>query len=269
MYDYIVDSHCHLDLLQDKGYNVSDVVNNAHQSQVKLLQTICTQISQINRLLSFADDYPNVYTSIGNHPCNTNQEELCKSEDLVKFINEYDKIIGIGETGLDYFHDQSFIKIQKSSFVEHIKASQISKLPVIIHSREADDDMASILRSEQKNAYFPALLHCFSSGKGLSKTALDLGIYISVSGIVTFKNAVQLQEIVKYIPLQYLLVETDSPYLAPMPHRGKVNEPAFTEHVVDFIAQIKNVSRETIIGHTTANFHKIFTRTKSLNSNDK
>ncbi len=268
MFDYIVDSHCHLDLLAQKGLDIDEVVNRANIDNVKLLQTICTKISDINAILYYANKYQNIFASAGVHPCNVDSEKLYLAAEIIKIIDDNPKIVGIGETGLDYYHDKSFVEKQKESFLQHIKASQISRLPIIIHSRDADDDMIDILTNEQKESAFPALLHCFSSGKDLAMKALDLGVYISIAGIVTFKNAKELQEIVKLIPLEYLLVETDSPYLAPTPNRGKINEPSFTKHVVDFIADLKNVSRETIIEKTTSNFHKIFTRAKILGNEE-
>lgn len=264
MYNYIVDSHCHLDLIEQKGLKIEDVINNAQQNQVKILQTICTKISQIDNILQYVKKGSNIYASIGTHPCNVNEEKLYSCEEIISFIKSNNKIVGIGETGLDYYHDVSFIDMQKKSFLNHILASQETLLPTIIHSRNADQDMIDILQNEQKNYYFPALLHCFSSGKDLAFKALDLGIFISISGIVTFKNAKSLQDIVKDIPIEFLLVETDSPYLAPHPFRSQTNQPSFTSNIVDFIAELKNVSRETLIDQTTKNFLKLFKRVAPL-----
>lgn len=262
MHNYIVDSHCHLDLIEKKGLDINEVLNYANQNQVRILQTVCTKISEIDKILKYTTN-KNVYASIGTHPCNVNQEKVYKTEEILKYIDEYPKIIAIGETGLDYFHDTSYVDLQKECFLNHIQASQISNLPTIIHSRNADEDMIDILAVEQKNSNFPALLHCFSSGKELAFKAIDLGVFISISGIVTFKNAKSLQDIVRDIPLDFLLVETDSPYLAPDPFRSKINQPAFTSNIVDFIANLKNVSRETIIDVTTKNFLSIFKRAQS------
>ena len=258
MNNYIIDSHCHLDLLEAKGILLEEIIKNCAQNNVKILQTICTKISEIDKILSYTKAYDFVYASVGIHPCNVVDQPKTSCAEIVKICQEHPKIIGIGETGLDYYHDKSAIDLQKISFLEHIKASAKTDLPLIIHSRDADADMIKILESEQKNHKFPALLHCFSSSKELAKAALDLGIYISISGIVTFKNATELQEIVKYLPLEFLLVETDSPYLAPIPHRGQTNQPAFTRHVVEFIAQIKGLSAQKIAEQTTQNFLRIF-----------
>lgn len=263
MNNYIVDTHCHLDLIEKQGLNLEEIINNSLQNNVRILQTICTRITEIDQILSYTKLYDFVYASVGIHPCNVNEQPQIKADELVKICRENPKIIGIGETGLDYFHDKSVITLQKASFTQHIKAAQEADIPLIIHSRDADFDMMEILASEQKNAPFPALLHCFSSSKELAEKALDLGIYISISGIVTFKNATQLQEIVKYLPLESLLVETDSPYLAPIPFRGKTNQPAFTKHVVEFIAQLKNLDAEEVAEKTTENFFRIFKKAQN------
>jgi TatD DNase family protein len=201
---------------------------------------------------------------VGLHPCYVDKNEFKNAIEIVKICNNNQKIIGIGETGLDYYHDKSLIDLQKKSFLEHIYASSITKLPLIIHSRNADKDMAEILKSTKKDHDFPALLHCFSSSFELAKSAVDLGIYISVAGIITFKNAQDLQDIIKNIPLESLLLETDSPYLTPIPHRGKVNQPAYTSYVAKFIASLKNIPVDEVINQTTANFHKIFLRAQEL-----
>ncbi len=264
MNSYIVDTHCHLDLVEKQGLNLAEVIENCLQNNVKILQTICTRITEIDKILHYTKLYDFVYASAGIHPCNVTEQPKTSAAEIIELCKAHKKIIGIGETGLDYYHDTSAIDLQKISFLEHIKASQETDLPLIIHSRNADLDMMEILQSEQQNKNFPALLHCFSSSKELSKKALDLGMYISIAGIVTFKNAAELQEIVKFLPLESLLVETDSPYLAPMPHRGKTNQPAFTKHVVEFIAELKGLSAEEVARQTTENFFKIFKKAKRL-----
>lgn len=262
--NYIIDSHCHLDLIEKQNLKLDDVIKNARENNVKILQTICTRFSEIGNLLNYTKLHDFIYASVGIHPCNVTEEKPITADDIIKICAAEEKIIGIGETGLDYYHDKSAIDLQKTSFLEHIKASQQNKLPVIIHSRDADIDMMEILESEQKNAQFPALLHCFSSSKELAVKALDLGISISISGIVTFKNAKELQDIVKFLPLESLLVETDSPYLAPVPFRGKLNQPSYTKHVVDFIAELKSVTPEKVAEITTNNFLKLFSKVKAL-----
>lgn len=254
----IVDSHCHLDLLELKGENIDQIIANAKQNNVEILQTICTRISKINDILKYSKKYENVFASIGNHPCNVDEEPKIKAEDIIAICNNNKKIIGIGETGLDYFHKSAAIENQKASFLEHIKAAQILQKPLIIHSRDCDNDMIEILQSEQKNHKFPALLHCFSSSQTLAHKALDLEIYISLAGIVTFKNAQDLQQIAKNLPLNMILVETDSPYLAPTPHRGKTNQPAYTKNVVEFIAQLRGLEWQEVAAQTTQNFRRLF-----------
>lgn len=264
MFNYIIDTHCHLDLIEKQGLQLEEVIANSLTNKVKILQTICTRISEIDKILSYTKKYDFIYASVGIHPCNVTEEAEVSADAIIKICQENPKIIGIGETGLDYYHDKSAIELQKTSFIEHVKAAQETNLPLIIHSRDADLDMMEILEAQQKIKKFPALLHCFSSSSDLAKKALDLGIYISISGIVTFKSATQLQDIVKSLPLESLLVETDSPYLAPIPHRGKTNQPAFTKHVAEFIAQLKGLTNEEVINQTTQNFFKIFTKAKEL-----
>jgi TatD DNase family protein len=262
--NYLIDSHCHLDLIEKSGISLTEIIENCQKNNVKILQTICTRPEEIDNLIKYCDNYDFIYSSFGLHPCNVDKNSTISSSQIIETCQKHVKIIGIGETGLDYFHDLTFVKEQKKSFLEHIFASQKNLLPLIIHSRDADSDMADILTIEQKNLYFPALLHCFSSSKELAKKALDLNIFISISGIITFKNATSLQEIVKYIPLDYLLIETDSPYLAPIPFRGKVNQPTNVKFVADFIAELKNISVEEVYHQTSENFYKIFTKAKIL-----
>lgn len=259
----IVDSHCHLDLIEEKGISLDEIIANSLANKVNILQTICTRITEIDKILSYTKKHDFIYASVGIHPCNVSEQPQIKAEEIIRLCKAHPKIIGIGETGLDYYHDRSAIPLQKSSFLEHIHASRETDLPLIIHSRDCDDDMIEILKSEQKSQKFPALLHCFSSTEELARAALDLGIYISISGIVTFKNAQKLQQIVKFVPLEFLLVETDSPYLAPMPHRGGINQPAFTKHVVEKIAELKGISAAEVAAKTTENFLKIFKFVKS------
>ena len=264
MFDFIIDSHCHLDLIEKKGLDIKEVIGFARKNNVKLLQTICTKISEIETIINYTRNHDFIYASCGNHPNNVDDEPKVTASQIIEICNQNPKIIGIGETGLDYHYAYADYKNQKESFVNHIIASAKTDLPLIIHSRNADLDMAEILSLEQKNNKFPALLHCFSSSKQLARKALDLGIYISISGIVTFKNALELQDIVKFIPIDSILVETDSPYLAPMPHRGQINQPAYTKEVVEFIANLKQIKVEDLINATTANFLRIF---KKVNKN--
>lgn len=242
---------------------IADVMENAAQNQVQLMQTICTKISAVDSILKYCADYDHVYGSVGLHPNRVDEEGVPLLDQLLKIIEENPKIIGIGETGLDYYYEQSDRAKQKESFLIHIKAAQKTDLPLIIHSRNADQDMMEILEREQKHQSFPALLHCFTSTRELALKALELKMMISISGIVTFKNATDLQELVKFLPLENLLVETDSPYLAPMPYRGQANQPAYTKQVVEFIAKLKEISADEVAAVTTANFFRIFKRVKT------
>lgn len=255
----LVDSHCHLNKLAQTE-NLSDIIKRATDNGVQYLQTICTTFAEMQDILQIVEKYDNVFASCGVHP-NDIQESLPHHQTIIDYCL-HPKIIGIGETGLDYYYQTVEKKKQIQSFQQHILASQQNGLPVIVHTREAEEDTIEIVSSEMKNAPFTGLIHCFTSSKDLAKKMLDLGIYISIAGIVTFKNAESLQEIVRYIPLDRLLIETDSPYLAPVPKRGKQNEPSFVVHVAEKIAELKNVSLESVATTTSSNFFSLFNKTK-------
>ena len=257
-YDFIVDSHCHLDLIQEKGLNIANVIKDANNNNIKILHTISTKVTEFNKIKYFTNNYSNVFCSIGNHPNEVDKEPGVTAKELVNICNENNKIISIGETGLDYYYQYSKKENQIQSFLNHIEASRITNFPIVIHSRDADKDMINILDKEIKKSPFKILLHCFSSTEELAFKALDLGGYISIAGIVTFKSATNLQNIVKKIPLDRILVETDSPYLAPVPYRGKINQPVYVKNIVDFIADIKNIDKNLAISQTTNNFFKLF-----------
>lgn len=258
--NFLVDTHCHLDLIEKKGFNIDEIIINAKNNNVKILQTISTKISEFEKVYAYAKKYDNVFASLGNHPCNVNDEPEITADEIIRICQSHSKIIGLGETGLDYFHPGFVKEKQIASFIEHIKAARELDIPVIIHSRDADEDMIKILEDEMKNGKFKALLHCFSSSKELAQRAIELGVFISISGIITFKNATTLQEIIKDVPLEFLLVETDSPYLAPMPFRGKPNEPAYTMHTAEFLANLKGISLEELSITTTNNFFRLFNK---------
>lgn len=255
----IVDSHCHLDMLTEHG-DISDIVARANEAGVSYLQTICTKMANFDNILSIAKQYPNVFASVGVHPSEVSAvDDIVTAEELIKSSNDQ-KVIGLGETGLDYFYnkDSEQLKKQRASFEQHIVASHANKLPVIIHTRDAEDDTTDIISSMKRKGDFPALIHCFTSSRSFARKMLDMGLYISISGIVTFKNAKELQEAVKFIPLDRMLVETDSPYLAPVPKRGKTNEPSYTKYVVDFISELKGIAAEEVAEQTTQNFFGLF-----------
>jgi|DEB0MinimDraft_10_1074344.scaffolds.fasta_scaffold30927_2 TatD DNase family protein len=257
-YNFLIDSHCHLDLLEEKGENATALIKAAKEKNVKYIQTICTKITEFNKIYSYAENFDNVFASIGIHPCNVDQQPAIDIEEIIKICQERSKLIGIGETGLDYFHDTSAKNQQIESFLKHIEIARQTGLVLIIHSRNADKDMADILEREMKKQEFKALMHCFSSSEFLAKKSLELNISISISGIVTFKNAIDLQDIVKIIPKDKILVETDAPYLAPTPYRGKINKPEFTYETAKFIANLKNIEEQEFFSQTTDNFCKLF-----------
>jgi len=252
----LVDSHCHLDfdgLRQD----LDGVLARADAAGVGTMVTICTRVTEFERVLRIAEEHERVWCSVGIHPHNAESEPETSAEELMR-LAEHPKVVGIGETGLDYYYNHSPHDVQRRAFREHIRASRETGLPLIIHSRDADEDMAVILEEESGRGAFPILLHCFSSGPDLARRALALGGYISLSGIITFKKAEELRAIASDVPFTRLLVETDSPYLAPVPHRGHTNEPAFVRHTAERLAEIKNVPLEQIETATTTNFFELF-----------
>lgn len=252
----LVDSHCHLNF-PDFENKIGEVIERAIANDVGAMQTICTKISEFPDILAIAESYDKLWCSVGVHPNNVADEEPVTAEQLIE-LSDNQKVIGLGETGLDYFYENSPRELQQQSFREHIKAAQATDLPIIVHTRAADDDTIAILQEEYAQKPFSGLIHCFSTSSKLAYAAIELGMYISISGIVTFKKAVELQDIVKELPLAKLLVETDAPYLAPVPHRGKPNEPAFTRHTAEFIAELKGISYEDVAKVTTENFFRLF-----------
>ena len=253
----IIDSHCHLDYsnLYDQ---LDDVIKRAAYNQVKCLLTICTTLESFERIKFIINKYENIFGTFGIHPHETKRFKNVDSKFIFNLKKKYKKIIGIGETGLDFYYNYSDQEIQKKSFIEHIRAASKLNIPIIVHSRDAEDDTYEILKSEKKNSDLKVLIHCFSGSKEFAKKLLDINCYISVSGIITFQKSTELVDTVSHIPLEKLLVETDSPYLAPSPHRGKPNEPSYIIHTIKKLSQIKNVSKENIITNTTNNFKKLF-----------
>ena len=253
----IIDSHCHLDYsnLYDQ---LDDVIKRAEYNQVKCLLTICTTLESFERIKLIINKYENIFGTFGIHPHETKRFKNVDSKFILNLIKKYKKIIGIGETGLDFYYNYSEKEIQKKSFIEHIRVASKLNIPIIVHSREAEVDTYEILKSEKKNSDLKVLIHCFTGSKEFAKKLLDINCYISVSGIITFQKSTELVDTVSYIPLEKLLVETDSPYLAPLPHRGKPNEPSYIIHTIEKLSEIKNVSKENIITNTTNNFKKLF-----------
>ena len=253
----IADSHCHLDYshLYDQ---LDDVIKRAEHDKVKYLLTVCTTLESFEKIKLIINKYENVYGTFGIHPHETKKFVNVDKEFIQNSKQQYKKIIGIGETGLDFHYNYSDKEIQKKSFIQHINAALELNIPIIVHSRDAEKDTYEILKSEKKNSDLKILLHCFTGSKSFVKKLLDLNCYISVSGIITFKNSTDLVDTVSSIPIEKLLVETDSPYLAPLPHRGKSNEPSYIIHTVEKLSQIKKISKQEVITNTTNNFKKLF-----------
>jgi TatD DNase family protein len=254
----LVDSHCHLDFPEFDN-ELEAILSRAKDRGVHRLVSIGTRSSHFSKIISLAEKYEEIYCTIGIHPHESEKETLITFDDLLSY-GAHPKVIGIGETGLDYFYDHSPRDIQKKSFLTHIEAARQLKLPLIIHTREADEDTVGILTDEYKKGHFTGLIHCFSATKNLAEAMLAIGFYISVSGIITFNKADHLREIISDIPIDRLLVETDSPFLAPVPQRGKRNEPSFVVHTAQKLAMIKNLSLIEIAQKTTENFYRLFTK---------
>lgn len=254
----LIDSHCHLDF-PDFGPEVEDVVARAHAAGVGLMVTISTKVSEFERVRAVAERFPHVFCTVGIHPHEAASEPETDTATLIEMAR-HPKVVGIGETGLDYYYEHSPRAAQQRSFRAHIAAARETGLPLVVHTRDADDDMAEILVEETGKGAFPGLLHCFSSGPQLAEKAIELGLYISLSGILTFKTADELRATAAKVPMERLLVETDAPYLAPVPKRGKRNEPAFVVHTAAKLAEVKGVTAAELAEATTANFLRLFSR---------
>jgi TatD DNase family protein len=252
----LIDSHCHLDFPGLKG-ELDAVLDRARAAGVGLMVTISTRVHQFNELRALLDAHENVFCSVGTHPHNAAEEPDIMVEELVE-LARHPKVVAIGEAGLDYHYDHSPRDMQKKSFRTHIAAARETGLPLIIHARDADVDIARMLEEETRKGAFPFVLHCFTSGAELARTGLALGGYISFSGVVTFKNAEALRDIALAVPSDRLLVETDAPYLAPEPIRGKTNEPAFVVHTAARLAALRGVGEADMARLTTENFFKLF-----------
>lgn len=254
----LVDSHCHLNM-EPLTSNLDAILKRAFDSDVKFLQTICTKREDVDRILEIITSHESVFGSFGLHPNEIGAPDDICADEILSYCKLSPKIISIGETGLDYFRSLEMKGAQKLAFLAHIEASQRSSLPLVIHSRHADDDMCEILTAEMENAPFKGILHCFTGGSSLARTALDLGLFISISGIVTFPKAYELCELVSsFIPASSLLLETDSPYLAPLPHRGGTNEPSFVRHVAQKVASLKEMDFDEFCSITSKNFFSLF-----------
>ena len=254
----LVDSHCHLDYLERNG-ELAPVVARALAAGVGTLVTICTKLSEFDRIHGIATRFDRVYCAVGVHPHEAGKEGQQTPDRLIELAGR-DKVVGIGETGLDYYYEPSPRAAQQTSFRSHIAAARETGLPLIVHARDADDDTVAVLQDEHAKGAFPGVIHCFTAGPALAKAALEIGFYISVAGIVTFKSAEALRETVREVPLDRLLVETDSPYLAPVPRRGKTNEPANVVYTAAALAELYGIPPAELADRTTDNFFRLFTR---------
>lgn len=257
----LVDSHCHLDF-PDFDADRDEVVARARDAGIGPMVTISTRVKRLAELKSMAARYERIYCSVGTHPHHADEELDITADDLVK-IAEDPIVVAIGEAGLDYHYDNAPREAQEEGLRRHIAAARMTQLPLVIHSRDADTDMANILTTEMEKGAFPAILHCFSSGRELALRGIELGFYVSFSGILTFKRSEELRAIAAEIPLDRLLVETDAPYLAPTPHRGRRNEPAYVIETAGVLAETKKVSPEKIAEITSDNFFRLFSKIPS------
>ncbi len=253
----LVDSHCHLDRLKLEKYDgqLSAAIDAALARDIQ--QLLCVGISVNNReaVVNIAEQYSQVVASVGVHPCDV-QEGLASMDDLIQW-SEHPKVVALGESGLDYYYSEDDKVLQQESFAIHLEAASRAQLPVIVHTRDAREDTLALIK-EHGNQETAGVLHCFTENWDMAKKAIDMNYMISISGIVTFKNAHELKEVVKKIPMDRLLVETDSPYLAPVPHRGKSNEPQYVREVAQYIAELKQIPFESLAETTTNNFYRLF-----------
>ncbi len=254
----LVDSHCHLDF-PDFDNDRDAIVDRARAAGVGTMVSISTRVAKFPALKAMAERYSRIYCSIGTHPHNAAEEPDVTADDLVR-ISADPIVVAIGEAGLDYHYDNSPRAAQREGFLRHIEAARRTKLPLVIHARDADDDIAAILNEETGRGPFPFVLHCFSSSEALAVLGLSLNGYVSFSGILTFRRADELRAIAEEVPLDRLLVETDAPYLAPIPHRGERNEPSYVIETASVLAIVKGVTPEALAAATTENFFRLFSK---------
>jgi TatD DNase family protein len=258
----LIDSHCHLDF-PDFAQERDALVQRAQNAGVRQIVTICTRVGKFDQIREVAEAYPDVWCSVGTHPNNAQDEPDVPVADIVA-LSAHPKCVAIGEAGLDYHYDYATPQTQEIVFRRHIEASRITQLPLVIHARSADEDMARMLSEETGKGAFPFILHCFSSGAELARVGVELGGYISFSGILTFPKSEELRDIARAVPRDRLLVETDAPYLAPKPYRGKRNEPSYVRHTAQVLAETIGVTEAEIEDITTSNAYRLFTRMQRL-----
>jgi TatD DNase family protein len=252
----LIDSHCHLDFPDFAG-ELDTIVARARDAGIARIVTISTRVKRHAEVLAIAERFPQVYCSVGTHPHHAH-EELDVGVDALIERTHHPKVVAIGEAGLDYYYDHSPREAQERGFRSHIAAARATGLPLVIHSREADDDMARMLEEEMAKGAFPAVLHCYTGGRELARRAIALGLFISFTGILTFRKSDELRAIAQWLPADRILVETDAPYLAPGRHRGKRNEPAFVVETANVLAETRAVSSEEIARQTSENFFRLF-----------
>ncbi|MEM9441688.1 MAG: TatD family hydrolase [Pseudomonadota bacterium] len=256
----LVDSHCHLDFPQ-LAENRDGVLMRAEEAGVRVMQTITTKLSRFSEIVKIAEAHENIWCSVGVHPHSADQEGPESPDCLLQHV-DHPKVIGVGEAGLDYFHNKSTPENQAAGFRAHIEAARQSGLPLIVHTRDADQDTLNLMKDELSKGRYEAVIHCYSSSPELGFEAVELGFYLGLGGILTFKRSEELRETIRHISLDRILLETDSPYLAPEPYRGKKNEPAYVAHVAAKLAEVKQVSVDAIETATTDNFFRLFSKAK-------
>lgn len=258
----LIDTHCHLDF-PDFAPEQAQVVARARERGVGRMITISTHVTKFASISAIAERYDEVYCTVGTHPLHAHEEPEATVAELIA-LAKHPKCVGFGEAGLDYFHDRAPRELSQRVFRTHIAAARESGLPLVIHTRNSDEDCAAILKDEMGKGAFTALLHCFTSSRQLAETAVELGLYISFSGVVTFKNSQELREIARDTPLERILVETDAPFLAPVPHRGKRNEPAFVADTAHVLAEAKGLTDAQMSEATTANALRLFSKMPAI-----
>src|SRR5476649_1457330 len=254
----LVDSHCHLDF-PDFSTELDAVVARAREAVIGRMVTICTRVRKHAQVLAIAEKFPDVFCSVGTHPHNAHEELDIGASELIA-IAQHPKVVAIGEAGLDYHYDNSPRDAQAKGLRQHIAAARETGLPLVIHSRECDDDMTKILQDESGKGAFPAVLHCFTGGRDLAFATIELGHYVSFTGILTFKNSQDLRDIAAALPADRVLVETDAPFLAPLPYRGKRNEPSYVVETAKVLAATRGVSLDEITRQTAENFFRLFNK---------
>ncbi len=259
----LIDTHCHLDFAEFDEER-DQLVERAHEAGVRQMVTISTRVRKLDALLAITQRYPSVFCSVGTHPNNAGEELDIQAADLIRLANGHDRIVAIGEAGLDYFYDTQTPADQKTGFIRHIEAARETGLPLVIHSRSADDDMIDILTRESGKGAFPFILHCFSAGPDLSRVGVELGGYVSFSGILTFPKSDDIRAIARTVPMDRLLVETDAPFLAPKRWRGKRNEPSYVVNTAEVLAEVHGVDYGEIARITTDNAFRCFSKMPRL-----